>query len=116
MTIRVCELLQVVRAGGFGPILQRTDGTSEEDVRPSDHAEPADAHAVADALDCLVLVAAASSEGRTVTLQSGGLMAAATALQVSCLLLHVCSTPIVHVCSIPIQRAVVLSPQIVASP
>ena len=88
----------MVRAGGIGPILQRTDGTSEDNVPSSDHAEPADAYAVADALDCLVLVAAASSEGRTVTLQSGGLMAAAKALQVSCLLLHVCSTPILHVC------------------
>ncbi len=50
-------------------------------------AESADGHAVGDALDCLVQVVAAGHEGCTVALQSGGILAAAQALQVSHLLL-----------------------------
>jgi len=50
-------------------------------------AESADSHAVGDALDCLVQVVASGHEGCTVALQSGGILAAAQALQVSHLLL-----------------------------
>lgn len=49
--------------------------------------ESADSHAVGDALDCLVQVVAAGHEGCTVSLQCGGILAAAQALQVSHLLL-----------------------------
>lgn len=54
--------------------------------------ESADSHAVGDALDCLVQVVAAGHEGCTVTLQSGGVLAAAQALQVSHFLLLVILT------------------------
>ncbi|KAL0053068.1 hypothetical protein WJX82_000427 [Trebouxia sp. C0006] len=67
--------LKVVRAGGITPILQQGAPAHRAD------AESADSHAVGDALDCLVQVVASGHEGCTVALQSGGILAAAQALQ-----------------------------------
>ena len=74
-------LVQVVRAGGISPVLQPNGGASAD-------AHPADGHAVGDALDCVEQVVTASEEGRSVALQSGGVSAAAQALQVSLPLLQ----------------------------
>ncbi|KAA6423508.1 MAG: hypothetical protein FRX49_06568 [Trebouxia sp. A1-2] len=70
--------LKVVRAGGISPILQQ--GAPAHDPAQVD-LESADSHAVGDALDCLVQVVAAGHEGCTVSLQCGGILAAAQALQ-----------------------------------
>ncbi|DBA78950.1 TPA: hypothetical protein ACH3X1_008824 [Trebouxia sp. C0004] len=70
--------LKVVRAGGITPILQQ--GAPAHDLVQA-NAESADSHAVGDALDCLVQVVAAGHEGCTVALHSGGILAAAQALQ-----------------------------------
>lgn len=87
-------LLNVVRAGGIGPLLAGragTAGTAAGGAGSSSAAPPAtpdaicdaasDAAAVQDALECVVAAARSGEEGRAVAADSGGLVAAATVLQ-----------------------------------
>lgn len=70
--------IQVVRAGGIGPAVN-IDSSHAQSV----DTQSANAHAVNDALECLVHILAVSKEGHAVALQSGGLLVAAQVLKVS---------------------------------
>ena len=72
------DCLQVVRARGISAVLQLQQADESPEVLLQ-----ADSSAVGDALDCLLHIAAASNEGLVITQESGGIMAAAQALQVS---------------------------------
>ena len=72
------DCLQVVRARGISSVLQLQQADESPEVSLQ-----ADSSAVGDALDSLVHIAAASTEGLVITQESGGIMAAAQALQVS---------------------------------
>lgn len=71
----VHDPLQVVRAGGVTPILQPSQ--QHKSLTASDSS------AISDALECLLQVGAASSEGKAIAVESGCLRATAQALQVA---------------------------------
>lgn len=77
---KVLYNMQVVRAAGISPILQRSAQHNYDNE--AHNADALDSNAVGDALECLLQVVTASSEGKAIAVQSECLQAAAEALKV----------------------------------
>ena len=72
-------ILQVLRYGSLSAIVAHP---AEASVRDPSSLTESSTPALLDALECLTAIAVASDDGRTVLLESGGVAAAAAALEV----------------------------------